>query len=352
MLEPVLTAFGLDHSVFVVQPFGSGLIHRTYLVKNIASDVSYILQQVNQHVFKKPGDIAHNIRIIGKYLDHYHPGYLFTLPILTRNGDDYAEFEGSYYRLFSFIHDTHTVNVCQTAEQAFEAARQFGRFTAHLTGLRMDMLRYTIPGFHDLGFRYLQFEEALELGNKKRIEQSVGLVNFIIQRRIIAAQFQKIKQSPQFKLRVTHHDTKINNVLLDPEDKGVCVIDLDTVMPGYFISDIGDMMRTYLSPANEEERDFNKIVIRDNFFEAIMKGYLTEMKDELTLQEKQHLIYAGKFMIYMQAIRFLADHLRDDIYYGARYAGHNFVRAANQITLLQRVEEKEVELNKIASRFL
>jgi Ser/Thr protein kinase RdoA (MazF antagonist) len=352
MLEPVLTAFGLGHTEFVVQPFGSGLIHRTYLVKKIDSDVSYILQQVNQHVFKKPGDIAHNIHIIGKYLNHHHPRYLFTLPILTRNGDDYAIFEDSYYRLFSFIYDTHTVNVCQTAEQAFEAARQFGRFTAHLTGLRMDMLRYTIPGFHDLEFRYLQFEDALEVGNKTRIEESVELVNFITQRRTIADQFQKIKQSSQFKLRVTHHDTKINNVLLDPEDKGVCVIDLDTVMPGYFISDIGDMMRTYLSPANEEERDYNKIVIRDNFFEAIMKGYLTEMKDELTIEEKQHLIYAGKFMIYMQAIRFLADHLRNDTYYGARYEGHNFVRAGNQITLLRRVEEKEADLNKIASRFL
>jgi hypothetical protein len=129
-------------------------------------------------------------------------------------------------------------------------------------------------------------------------------------------------------------------VLFDANNKGLCVIDLDTVMPGYFISDIGDMMRTYLSPANEEEKDFSKIEIRQEYFESIWKGYMSEMKDELNREEKSHFIYAGEFMIYMQALRFLTDHLNNDVYYGARYEGQNFVRAGNQMQLLKKLMEK------------
>src|SRR5206468_9716554 len=135
-----------------------------------------------------------------------------------------------------------------------------------------------------------------------------------------------IKVNPLFRQRVTHHDTKISNVLFNEQDKAVCVIDLDTVMPGYFISDVGDMMRTYLSPTSEEEKDFAKINVREEFFEAIVTAYLSEMKGQLTEIEKSHFIYAGKFMIYMQAIRFLTDHLNNDLYYGARYEGHNLIR--------------------------
>lgn len=143
------------------------------------------------------------------------------------------------------------------------------------------------------------------------------------------------------KLRVTHHDTKISNVLFDKKGKGICVIDLDTVMPGYFISDVGDMMRTYLSPVSEEENDLGKITVRDDFYRAIVQGYYNEMKDELTETEKKYFFYAGKFMIYMQAVRFLTDHLNDDVYYGAKYEGHNFMRAANQVRLLECLLEKE-----------
>jgi Ser/Thr protein kinase RdoA (MazF antagonist) len=149
---------------------------------------------------------------------------------------------------------------------------------------------------------------------------------------------------PAFKRRVTHHDTKISNVLFDNQDKGLCVIDLDTVMPGYFISDVGDMLRTYLCPVSEEEKDFSKIIVRDEFYKAIINGYKEEMKNELTEKENKYFFYAGKFMIYMQALRFITDHINDDIYYGAKYEGQNLVRASNQMVLLQRYLEKENDL--------
>ena len=146
---------------------------------------------------------------------------------------------------------------------------------------------------------------------------------------------------------MTHHDTKISNVLFDEEGHGLCVIDLDTVMPGYFISDFGDMMRTYLSPVSEEEKDLSKIEIREEYFKAIADGYLHEMQNELTPTEKDHLVYAGKFLTYMQALRFLTDHLNNDVYYGAKYEGHNFVRAINQVALLKKMIDKEKKLKEI-----
>jgi Ser/Thr protein kinase RdoA (MazF antagonist) len=164
----------------------------------------------------------------------------------------------------------------------------------------------------------------------------------------IVSTYERIKTMPQFKLRVTHHDTKISNVLYDKNDKSICVIDLDTVMPGYFISDIGDMMRTYLSPVSEEEQDLAKVCIRDDFYKAIVDGYYGQMKGELTEAEKGFFFYAGTFMIYMQALRFLTDHINNDIYYGARYEGHNLIRAKNQIALLEELLKKESSLQKMA----
>ncbi|MEO6290022.1 MAG: phosphotransferase, partial [Ginsengibacter sp.] len=186
-------------------------------------------------------------------------------------------------------------------------------------------------------------------GNALRIEQSQKLIDAILKNKNIVNEFEKIKTNPQFKIRATHHDTKISNVLFDQNNKGLCVIDLDTLMPGYFISDLGDMLRTYLSPVSEEEADFSKIEIRKEYFASIIKGYLGELDNELTDVEKEHFVYSGKFMIYMQAIRFLTDHLNNDIYYGAKYDDHNFIRAGNQIVLLQKLADKEDELKQLIS---
>ena len=213
--------------------------------------------------------------------------------------------------------------------------------------LNVQQLRITIPHFHDLELRYQQFLIAIMKGNQQRVAQSEALITFLASQADIVTEYKNIRANSEFKLRVTHHDTKISNVLFDPAGKGICVIDLDTIMPGYFFSDIGDMMRTYLSPVSEEEKDFDKIEVREDFFRAIVQGYGNEMKDVLSATEKKYFFYAGKFMIYMQALRFLTDHINDDVYYGARYPGHNFVRAGNQIVLLQRLLEKEPVLNAL-----
>ena len=236
-----------------------------------------------------------------------------------------------------FVENSYTFDVVQTAEQAYEAAKQFGRFTKFLSDFDVSQLKIIIPQFHDLELRYKQFVYAIANGNEARINESQAIINKLLQHKNIVDEYKSIIRNPQFKLRTTHHDTKISNVLFDKNNKGLCVIDLDTVMPGYFSSDVGDMMRTYLSPVSEEEKDFEKIVIRKEFYKAVVEGYGEEMKDELTEVEKEYFLFAGKFMVYMQALRFLTDHLNDDIYYGAKYEGHNLVRARNQLVLLQRL---------------
>jgi Ser/Thr protein kinase RdoA (MazF antagonist) len=350
MFEEILSHYNIS-SRAAVEAFGTGLINSTWLVT--VEEENYILQKINQNVFKEPENISDNMDLLDRYLRENHTGYFFVAPLKTKKGKNMVhESSGEYYRLFSFVKNSKTFTVVQTPEQAFEAARQFGLFTHVLNGLPLGKLKITLPDFHDLSDRYRQFGQACNFGNLSRIKEAKNEIDFLRDNVDIVTTYEKIRSSPSFRQRVTHHDTKISNVLFDRDDKSICVIDLDTVMPGYFISDVGDMLRTYLSPVSEEEQDFLKIEVREEYFKAILDGYLSQMVTELNEAEINHFVYAGKFMSYMQAIRFLTDHLKDDCYYGASYEGHNYVRAKNQLTLLKRLQERENALNKFVQKFL
>ena len=185
------------------------------------------------------------------------------------------------------------------------------------------------------------------------MNKSAACISFLHEQQGIVDVFEKARKKQVFKDRVIHHDAKINNVLFDiGTDLGLCVIDLDTVMAGYYISNVGDMLRTYLSPAGEEESDGNLIEIREEYFQQIVQGYLAEMLPELSEAELSYFVYAGKFAIYLQAIRFLTDYLNNDQYYLTRYPDHNLVRANNQAILLKRFVEKEHRLNQILEDYL
>ncbi|HEY0176753.1 MAG TPA: phosphotransferase, partial [Pedobacter sp.] len=211
-------------------------------------------------------------------------------------------------------------------------------------------LSYTIANFHNLSYRFFQFEQALAAAAPERRKKAKEAIQQALMNRDIVNDYEDIVAYSTLPLRVMHHDTKINNILFDHAHKGICVIDLDTVMPGYFISDIGDMMRTYLSPCNEEEEDLDKISIREDFFAAIAEGYFLEMGSILTGNEKRLFYYAGKFMMYMQAIRFLTDYLNNDVYYQARHPDHNLNRANNQFTLLELYKDAEIRFQSIIAQ--
>ena len=346
MINPVLSIYGLDQSKCSVTAFGNGLINHTWKVT--CENKDFLLQKINQQVFKSPEDIMDNLRLLTEYFKKYYPDYLFVAPLQTIGGMNYAKQENHYYRLFPFIENACSVDTLTDPSLAFEASRQFGEFTGLLTAFDPNLLHITLPDFHNLTLRYRQFVLALQKGNQKRIGQSEGSIRFLQDHQMIVTEFEKIKKHPDFKIRVVHHDAKINNVLFDRRtNRGLCVIDLDTVMPGYYISDAGDMLRTYICPVSEDEQDFLKIRIRDEYFREIAKGYFSEMENKLSRSEKYYFVYAGKFAIYMQALRFLTDYISNDIYYSIKYEDHNLVRTNNQITLLKKYLEKEEILNTI-----
>ncbi|MEJ0080262.1 MAG: aminoglycoside phosphotransferase family protein [Puia sp.] len=331
--------------------FGSGLINHTW--KITCENKDFILQKINQQVFKSPEDIMDNFRLLAEYFKYNYPDYLFVAPLQTIRGLNYTKQGNHYYRLFPFIENAYSVDTVTDPLLAFEASRQFGEFTGLLSSFDPNLLHITLPDFHNLTLRFRQFNDALLNGNKKRMEQVSDSVLFLKNQQSVVEEFEKIKTHSDFKFRVVHHDAKINNVLFDgTNNRGLCVIDLDTVMPGYYISDVGDMLRTYICPVSEDEQDFSKIQIREEYFREIAKGYFSEMQHRLSESEKLYFVYSGKFAIYMQALRFLTDYINNDIYYSIKYEDHNLIRANNQIMLLKKYLEKEDMLNTILKSFI
>jgi aminoglycoside phosphotransferase (APT) family kinase protein len=351
MLSSIVQLYGFPENKCTIKPFGNGLINHTWIVSYLGEQ--FIFQKVNDTVFTDPIMIAENLHHLKVYFNQYFPSYLFVNPITTLQQQEMVVIPGKgYYRMFKFVKGSVTFDTVDNAGKAFEAARQFGKFTKLLANFDTSQLNITLPDFHNLTLRYQQFELSLKNGNAARIKACERSIDYIKEQKDIVSIFNQIQTNPYFKKRVTHHDTKISNVLFDENGLGLCVIDLDTVMPGYFISDAGDMMRTYLSPVSEEEKDFSKIHIREEYFQAIVDGYISEMKDELSQEEKKYFVYAGKFMIYMQAIRFLTDYINDDIYYGSKYEEHNLIRCNNQLELLKQLIAKEDALQAKVSLYI
>jgi Ser/Thr protein kinase RdoA (MazF antagonist) len=330
--ESVLLAFGLTTSA-VVSPIGTGHIHQTFLV---ADEKKYVLQRININVFKDPEAIATNNRIAADYLAQHHPNYLFLTALRDRAGNElvYAE-DGFPWRLYPLIENTLTVDFLNSPQEAYEAAVGFGRLTKNLNNINCKLFKATLDRFQDLGWRYEQFEEALANARPETLAQAAMQVEQAKSFKFLVDEYKSLVTSGGLKERIIHNDTKINNILFDKTTrKAVCVIDLDTLMPGYFIYDLGDMVRTCVSPVSEEEKDITKITFRKEIYDALLKGYLAEMKDTMSPDELNTIPFAGKMMTYIMALRFLADFLRGNTYYHITYPDQNLVRARNQLTLL------------------
>lgn len=337
MLKYTLKQFDLNYDDYQVNIFGSGLINKTFKLTSKQGSDSYILQQINKGVFKSPVLVTKNIQNVGEYLSHHYPNYLFAGLIASNSGEfSVKDADGEFYKLSKFIKNSLTINTVDNGKQAYEAAFKFGEFASLLKDFDINNLHYTLTNFHNLTSRFLAFEKQLSLAENNRLTDAKDAIALIYKHKNIVETYNELVSKKLIPIRVVHHDTKINNILFDENNVGLCVIDLDTIMPGYYISDLGDMFRTYLCPVDEEEQDLTKIKIRPDIFSAIATGYLQKMGEMLTQAEKELFVYAGKFMIYMQAIRFLTDFLANDQYYGEKYPGHNLVRAKNQLTLLEQ----------------
>jgi thiamine kinase-like enzyme len=340
-IQFVLAGFGLGFSSSQIIKLGNGHINKTFLLDGPSK---FVLQQININVFTKPEVIADNLSAASAHLKKNFPDYLFLNAAKTKAGEDMMWDEaGIPWRLFPYISNTTTMESVATPDEAYEAARGFASLTKKLDGVAMEKFKPTIDRFQDLSWRFEQLQYAIRNAPDERKIEAEQAIDQALSYAYLVEEYVDWTASDKLKLRVVHNDTKINNILFDARSgKAVAVIDLDTLMPGYFIYDMGDMVRTFVSPVSEEEQDLSKISFRFPFYQALVNGYLSEMGECLSEEEKKAIPYSGMMMTYIMAIRFLADYLNGDIYYHIEYIGQNLVRASNQLRLLALIKQNVV----------
>lgn len=352
--QNITHAFGLESKRYACEVYGSGLINSTYLLTDLRGIEHYVLQKINNAVFVDPAAIAYNLELAGTYLKFHNPEYLFLNSLKTKAGEPiYYDEKKNPWRIFPYIKHSKTYDQVTNEKQAFNAAQQFGRLTRLLNKISVYDFKETIKDFHNLKLRYEKFEQALKNSLPQRLQLADEAIRFYQERKYLADTLEFVNKNPFVKTRITHNDTKINNVLFDDRtDDAICVIDLDTLMPGKFMFDLGDMVRTFTSPAAEDDPIQTHVYVRNEIMEALYAGYLSEMKNILTKDEKELLFYSGQLMIYMIGIRFLTDYLENDIYYKTTREHHNLDRANNQRYLLTDLESKSESLKHLIGKYL
>jgi len=350
--------FNLNGKLIQSESFGSGHINDTYCLtcEQDGRQIHYILQRINHHVFKKPPAMMENIRRVTNHIRRKlqeQQNKLVSRQLIvieTKNGADFfLDDRGNYWRIYNRIENAVTYDTLDSAEMAYEAARMFGRFAALLTDLPGPPLHETIPDFHATPKRFKTFVEVLQQDPCNRAKNVEAEIDFVLENAGICDVLLNHAGKGEIPVRITHNDTKINNVLLDEKThEGVCVIDLDTVMPGLSLYDFGDMVRTATNPAEEDERDLSKVTMRMPIFEMLLKGFAEETHAFLTPTEKKNLVFAGKLITFEQMIRFLADHLAGDIYYKIHREGHNLDRCRTQMKMVRSIIAQEEAMNALA----
>ena len=334
------------------KPYGSGHINDTYctVFHQAGVPVRYILQRINHHVFKNPVALMENIQRVTSHLGAQVAGEPdFSRRVLTlipaHDGRPWqVDANGNYWRAYLFIERARTYDAVESTEQAFQAARAFAKFQKLLVDLPAPRLHDTIPDFHHTPKRFMALEQAIALDVAGRAILANPEIEFALAHKSITRGLLDLVL-PE---RVTHNDTKFNNVMLDDATgEGICVIDLDTVMPGLALYDFGDMVRTTTSPAQEDEQDLSKVTMQFPMFEALVRGYLASAGDFLTGAEKECLTLAGKLITLEIGIRFLTDYLAGDTYFKVHRSDQNLDRCRTQFKLVESIEKQEEKMNRL-----
>ncbi len=356
-LKNIAENFEVTGNFILGEKFGNGHINDSFLLefKNSQRE-RYVLRRINRTIFKDPEIVVNNSiaavnhiknKLIKEGIRDYEE-YVLTF-IKTKDQKYYhKDIDGNYWCLTIFYDDYYTVDFVENTTQAFSAAKAFGKFQRQLADAPLNMFKPTIPDFHNLAKRMLSFYDVVAKNPKRRVENAQKEIADIKNFLWIAAENSKLNTNFNIPLRITHNDTKINNVMLHKKtNEGLCVIDLDTVMPGSVLSDFGDMVRTFTSPVAEDEKDTSKVTMQTNIFEALVKGYMSELKTELTNDEISNLVFGAYLIVFEQAVRFLTDYLAGDVYYRINYPEHNLVRTKNQLALLKSIDKHSDEMKRI-----
>lgn len=359
-VNSVLPNYKIGKKYASAEPYGSGHINDTYRVvfgSGEQQDV-YIFQRINTNIFKNPDQLMDNIsRVV-----HHMAKKLYNNPDSKRRcihlfpTKDWKYFcfdaQGGCWRAYRFVDGARTYDILETEEQAYQAARAFGEFQHLISDLPGERLFETIPNFHNTPSRLADFDAALAADKCGRAALAKEEIAFVEKMRHIAPKVVDLMAKGEIPERITHNDTKLNNVLLDnATGEGICVIDLDTVMPGSALYDFGDMIRTSVSPAAEDEKDLTKVQARTEIFRMLVKGFLEGSKGCLNAKETELLAFSGQLITFEIGLRFLTDFLSGDTYFKVHRENHNLDRCRTQFTLVQRLLEKEEEFNAIIREF-
>jgi hypothetical protein len=334
------------------RPYGSGHINDTYQVffRNPGGPHCHILQRINHNIFKRPVALMENIQRVTAHLaaqvaNEPDSGRRVLRLIPARDGRAWhVDDEDNYWRAYYFIERARSYDAVESTAQAYQAAMAFGRFQQLLASLPAPRLHDTIPDFHHAPKRFKALEDAIAADVAGRAILVKPEIEFVRARQSIT----RVLLGANLPERVTHNDTKFNNVMLDDvTGEGICVIDLDTVMPGLAPYDFGDMVRTTTSPAMEDEQDLSKVTMQFPMFEALVSGYLSTAGGFLTRAEKDLLAFSGKSITFELGIRFLTDYLAGDTYFKVHREGHNLDRARTQFKLIESIEEQEDAMGRL-----
>jgi hypothetical protein len=341
--------------------YGNGHINDTYkleLMGNNCSTNKYILQRINHHVFKDPPKLMKNIELVTKHLREKiieqggDPDRETLTLIPTVEGSSYYQTtDGEYWRAYIYIENAQTYEIVENPDHAHAAAQAFGKFQEQLSDFPHDKLTETIPDFHHTGKRFHNFMIALEEDVANRAAFSKSEIDFVQQRADYANKLVDLIDRGEIPERITHNDTKFNNVMIDQNDgAGICVIDLDTVMPGLVLYDFGDSIRSMANPAHESEKDLSKVQFDMEVFARYTEGYLKAAGSFLTQKEIDQLPFSAIQMTFECGMRFLTDHLQGDNYYKTHYKNQNLDRCRTQFKLVSDMESFYDDMVRIVEK--
>jgi Ser/Thr protein kinase RdoA (MazF antagonist) len=334
--------------------YGSGHINDTFLIDT--SHGRYLLQRVNHHVFKNVPQLMHNIERVTNHIKNKLKKHgesniraqqcLTFFP--TQKGKLYHQDEQeNYWRMTVFIENSHAYDIVESQQQAFDGGKAFGRFQAMLSDFNAGLLHESIPFFHNVRKRLQTFAGSLKKDALGRSQIARNEVELVEARGEEMQCILRLGEQGKIPLRVTHNDTKFNNILFDPDENVICVIDLDTVMPGYVHYDFGDAIRTGTNTAAEDEPDLNKVSMNIALYEAFTRGFLEETASFMTDIEVDYLAFSAKLLTFIMGLRFLTDFIDGDIYYKISYPEQNIARARAQFKLLASMDTQYQEMREI-----
>ena len=350
----IVKQFATENETGEIRPLKIGHINDSFIVEGkSATAKSYFLQKINHHIFKNVEGLQRNIQIVTDHLraklteaGETNIGQKVLQLVPTNDGKlFYQDAEGAYWRMYVNIQQTHSYDVI-TPELAYKAGEAFGNFQCMLADIPHNDLIETIPNFHNIEFRLEQFRDAVKANTAGRLAQTQWLVDEIENRADEMCMPERLFREGKLPKRINHCDTKVNNMLFDSNDEPVCIVDLDTVMPGFVLSDFGDFMRTAANTGAEDDVNLDNIGVNMAIFEAYTRGYL-KSATFLSPIELSNLAFGAKLLSYMQTVRFFGDYLNGDTYYKIEHEHHNWQRSLAQFRLLQSQETQFEAMQKI-----